>query len=57
MAGCHQAETEELSDALVKEHTKEMEECKLPMEKGNLMRLHGQALNKILQQEICQLKP
>ena len=53
----------ELSDKLVDEYRKEMEEClgdNLPMEERNLMRIHEQTLKRkreSLQQEICHLKP
>ena len=53
----------ELSDKLVEEYRKEMEEClgdNLPMEERNLMRIHEQALSRkreSLQQEIRRLKP
>ena len=53
----------ELSDKLVEEYRREMEEClgdNLPMEERNLMRIHEQTLRRkreSLQQEIRQLKP
>ena len=53
----------ELSDKLVVEYSREMEEClrdNLPMEERNLMRVHEQTLNRkreSLQQEIRRLKP
>ncbi len=53
----------ELSDKLVEEYRREMEEClggNLPMEERNLMRIHEQTLSRkreSLQQEICRLKP
>ncbi len=53
----------ELSDKLVEEYRREMEEClgdNLPMEERNLMRIHQQTLSRkreSLQQEIRRLKP
>ena len=53
----------ELSDKLVEEYRREMEECLVdnrPMEGRNLMRIHERTLNKkreSLQQEIHRLKP
>ena len=53
----------ELSDKLVEEYRREMEEClgdNLPMEERNLMRIHEQTLSRkreSLQQEIHRLKP